>query len=143
MTTQSNAMGGGVAPDSSTAAPSKVAYRTGLALTILFVLSMTLDAGIHLACPQPVVEAMQKLNFPVNLAVPLGIVQLVCLILYVVPRTAVLGAILEVAYLGGATAEQMRIGGPLYFPIVMGVVAWGGLYLRDERLRSLIPLRSN
>jgi hypothetical protein len=143
MTTQSNAIGDVAARDSSSGRPSKLAHRTGLTLTVLFAVFMTMDAGIHLACPQPVVEAMQKLNFPVSLAVPLGIVQLVCIVLYVVPRTAILGAILEVAYLGGAVAEQVRIGGPFFFPILMGVVAWGGLYLRDERLRSLMPLRDN
>ena len=76
----------------------------------------------------------------------LWIVVLVCVILYVVPRTAVLGAILLTGYLGGAVATHLRVGDPLFShtlsPVYFAVLLWGGLYLRDERLRALIPLRS-
>ena len=78
--------------------------------------------------------------------VPLGIVLLVATALYLIPRTAVLGAILLTGYLGGAVATQLRVGNPLlayvFFPIYLGVLIWGGLYLRDWRMRTLIPLRS-
>jgi hypothetical protein len=81
----------------------------------------------------------------VSLASGLGLLELVCLVLYVVPRTAVLGAILLTGYLGGATAAQVRIGAPLFtrvlFPVYVGVLVWGGLFLREDRLRTLIPLQ--
>jgi hypothetical protein len=76
---------------------------------------------------------------------PLGIILLICTILYVIPRTAVLGAILLTGYLGGAVVTHVRAGEgwfPITFPIIFGVFLWGGLYLRDTRLRALIPLRS-
>ena len=85
-------------------------------------------------------------GFPLRLAVPLGIVELVCILLYVVPPTSILGAILLTGYLGGAIAIQLPTGNSLFgevlFPIYIGVILWGGIYLRDERLRTLIPLRS-
>jgi hypothetical protein len=72
-----------------------------------------------------------------------GIVELVCVVVYVIPRTSVLGAILLTGYLGGATATQVRLEDPwFFFPIGVGVLVWGGLSLRDDRLRALIPLRS-
>jgi hypothetical protein len=91
------------------------------------------------------VEAFIRLGFPLSLAVPLGIIEIVCVLLYIVPRTSILGAILLTGYLGGAIATQLHSGSPvgeLSFPILMGVIVWAGLYLRDDRLRSLIPLRS-
>jgi hypothetical protein len=78
-------------------------------------------------------------------AVPLGIIELVSIALYVIPRTSVFGAILLIGYLGGATATQVRVGAPLFsttlFPIYIALFLWGGLYFRDDRVRSLIPLR--
>jgi hypothetical protein len=78
---------------------------------------------------------------------PIGIVLLVCVILYAIPRTSILGAILLTGYLGGAVATNVRISSPLLsyglLPAYVGVLAWGGLFLRDERLRQLIPLRSS
>ncbi|MHB8637185.1 MAG: DoxX family protein [Fimbriimonadaceae bacterium] len=122
---------------------SKTGHRLGIVITVLFAIFMAMDVAMHLANPPQVVEATQKLGFPASLAFTFGVVQLVCLILYVVPRTAILGAILEAAYLGGATAAQIRVGGPFFFSVAMGVLAWSGLYLRDERLRMMIPLRNS
>ena len=80
-----------------------------------------------------------------SLALGIGILELVCLVVYVNPRTAILGAILLTGYLGGAVATNVRIGSPLFshvlFPVYVGVLLWGGLFLREERLRALIPLR--
>jgi ABC-type transport system involved in cytochrome c biogenesis permease component len=92
------------------------------------------------------VEGTVKLGYSETVIVPLGIVLLTCTILYVIPRTSGLGAILLTGYLGGAVATHVRIGDPLFthvlFPVYLGVLIWGGLYLRDNRVRSLIPLRS-
>lgn len=91
--------------------------------------------------PAPVVEAFQHLGIPPGLAVPLGIVELVCIAIYVFPRTSVLGAVLLTGYLGGAVASHLRVGDPVFstvFPVLIGVLLWGGLYLRDPRLRILI-----
>ena len=103
------------------------------------------DAVIHLLKPAPVVEAFAKLHLPLSLAVDLGIVELLCLVLYVIPRTSILGAILLTGYLGGAVAIQMTTSNSLFgeilFPVYVGVLVWGGLYLRDDRLRTLFPWR--
>jgi len=112
----------------------------------LIVAFLLFDAGIHLMKPAPVVEAFAKLGYPLRLAVTLGIIELVCVVLYVIPRTSILGAILLTGYLGGAIATQLPTGNSLFgevlFPVYIGVIVWGGIYLRDERLRKLIPLRS-
>ena len=88
---------------------------------------------------------MPLLGWPVSLAIPLGILLLSCLALYAIPRTAVLGAILLTGYLGGAVATHVRVADPLFshvlFPVYVGAMLWGGLYLRDARLRALIPFR--
>ncbi len=108
-------------------------------------LFLLFDSVIHLMVIAPVVESFNQLGFPVSLALPLGIIEIVCLALYVVPRTSIFGAILLTGYLGGAIATQVRIAAPLLstalFPIYVGVLVWGGLYLRDDRLRALIPLQ--
>jgi hypothetical protein len=104
------------------------------------------DAIIHLLRPAPVVEAFARLHLPLSLAVELGIIELVCIALYVIPRTSILGAILLTGYLGGAIATQLpnsnSLFGEILFPVYVGVIVWGGIYLRDDRLRTLIPLRS-
>ena len=92
-----------------------------------------------------VVEATVQLGYPESVVLGLGIVLLACTVLYLIPRTAILGAVLLTGYLGGAVAMHARVGGALLsiiFPVMIGAILWGGLYLRDERLRSLIPWRS-
>ena len=109
-------------------------------LTALFLL---VDGVMKLFKPAVVVEATVKLGYAENIILPIGIVLTVCTILYLIPRTAVLGAILLTGYLGGAVATHVRVGEglfPISFPIIFGVLLWGGLYLRDNRLRTLIPL---
>jgi hypothetical protein len=90
------------------------------------------------------IEGFARAGVPERLIVPVGIIELVCVIVYLVPRTAVLGAILMTGLLGGATITTLRIGDPTFpLPVILGMLAWGGLYLRDFRLRALIPLRTN
>lgn len=119
---------------------------TGIVISALPALFLFVDAVMKLMKPAPVVEATVKLGYLESVIVPLGIVLLICTILYVVPRTSVLGAILLTGYLGGAVATHVRVGEPLFthalFPVYLGVMIWLGLYLRDERLRALVPLRS-
>jgi hypothetical protein len=106
-------------------------------------LFLLVDGVMKLFKPAVVVEATTKLGYPENTILPLGIVLTVCTILYLIPRTAVLGAILLTGYLGGAVATHVRVGEglfPISFPIIFTVLLWGGLYLRDNRLRKLIPL---
>jgi hypothetical protein len=103
------------------------------------------DAIIHLLKPAPVVEAFARLHLPLSLSVDLGVVELLCLVLYVIPQTSILGATLLTGYLGGAVAIQMinsnSLFGEILFPVYVGVLVWGGIYLRDERLRTLFPWR--
>jgi DoxX-like family len=115
-------------------------------MSALPALFLVMDGVMKLMKPDFVVKATVQLGFPESVIFPLGIVVLVCVILYVIPRTAVLGAILLTGYLGGAVATHVRAGDPLFshalFPVYFGILLWGGLYLREERLRELIPLRT-
>src|SRR5262245_57132702 len=117
---------------------------TGRIISALAVLFLLFDAVAKLVKPVWVVEPTIRLGYPESLIVSLGIVLLVCTIIYVIPRTTFLGAILLTGYLGGAVATHVRAGGqwfPILFPFIVGLLIWGGYYLRDERLRSLLPLR--
>ena len=125
---------------------SRKSLWAGWIITGLVAAFLLFDAVIHLVKPAPVVEGFAKLGFPIRLAVPLGIIELLCIALYVIPRTSILGAILLTGYLGGAVAIQLPTGNPFFgevlFPVYVGVFVWGGLYLRDDRLRRLIPWRN-
>jgi hypothetical protein len=119
---------------------------TGRIMSALPALFLLMDGVMKLVKPEPVVKATVQLGYPENAIFGLGIVVLVCVVLYVIPRTAVLGAILLTGYLGGAVSAHVRVGDPLFshalFPIYVAMLLWGGLYLREERLRALIPLRN-
>jgi len=124
---------------------SKMRLWAGRIIGGLPALFLLVDAIMKLVKPVPVVEATVKLGYSENVIVPLGIVLLVCAVLYLIPRTSVLGAILLTGYLGGAVATHVRAGEGLFsivFPIIFGALLWLGLYLRDDRLRALVPLRS-
>ena len=122
---------------------SKAAVWTGRTLSGLAVAFLLLDGVMKLFTPAPVVEGMTRLGYPVSESVGIGIVLLACVTLYAIPRTSFLGAILLTGYLGGATASTLRAGDPSYiFPPLLGVLIWGGLYLRDRRVRALMPLRA-
>lgn len=105
------------------------------------VLFLLFDSTIHLMNIPPVVQAFARLGVPDSLALAIGVLELVCVILYVIPRTAILGAVLLTAYLGGAVAINLRADYPLYFPVIVGVLVWTALYLSDERVRALMPVR--
>jgi DoxX-like family len=113
-------------------------------MTIFAALFLTFDGVIKLLTLQPVVESFAQLGYPISAAIALGAIELICLAIYLIPRTSVLGAILLTGYLGGAIATHVRIGSPLFshtlFPIYIGLLIWGGIYLRNAKLRSLIPL---
>ena len=101
------------------------------------------DSGLKVMKLAPAVEATVRLGYPARLVLAIGIAELICVVLLVIPRTSILGAILLTGYLGGATATQVRLEDPwFFFPVVISLLVWGGLYLRDERLRALLPLRS-
>ena len=100
------------------------------------------SAAMKFAKPPAVVEGFTHLGWPERLTLALGILELVCTVLYAIPRTAVLGAILLTGYLGGAIATHVRIGEQFVMIVILGVAIWAGLFLRDPRLRALIPLRS-
>ena len=126
--------------------PSPAKLWTARILTGIAVLFLTFDTVIKLIVIQPVTDSMTDLGYPVTLARTIGIIELACLIIYLVPRTSVLGAVLWTGYLGGAIATHLRLGNPLpthtLFPIYIALMLWGGLYLRDERLRALLPFRT-
>lgn len=125
-------------------AVSKSALWAGRILSALPALFLLFDGAMKLVKPTFVVEATVKLGFPESVIVPLGIVVLVCTILYLLPATAILGAILLTGYLGGAVATHVHAGHGAFeilFPVIFGILLWGGLVLRDPRLRLLLPWR--
>ncbi len=121
---------------------SRAASRIGTALTALLTLFFLFDAGTKLVQVPMVVTATQQMGFPISAVPVIGTVLLVCLALYLVPRTSILGAVLLTAYLGGAVCAQLRIEAPLFsatlFPVYFGVVVWVALYLRSKQLRELV-----
>ena len=127
--------------DTQTAPVSKKMLWAGYILSVLPVLLLLFSGGMKLVKPASVVEGFVRLGYPESLALGIGIVELACAVVYVIPQTSVLGAILLTGYLGGATATHVRIGEPFFMPIVLGVLIWGGLFLREDRLRALLPLR--
>jgi hypothetical protein len=114
---------------------------TGRVLSAVPVLMMFMSAGMKLAHHPKLLEGWTpKLGYPESLLTPIGILEILCAVVYLVPRTAVLGAILITGYFGGVVASHLRIGEGIG-PVMLGVFAWAGLYLRDSRVRALIPLR--
>jgi len=125
---------------------SRKALWAGRIISALPALFLLVDGIMKLVKPEPVVKATIELGYPESVIMALGMILLVGVILYMVPRTAVLGAILLTGYFGGAIAAQVRVGNPLFshvlFPVYLAVLIWGGLFLRDPCLRALIPLRN-
>ena len=126
----------------SRSVPTSKALWTGRILTALVVLFVLMDATMKVLRLPAAVEATMRLGYPASVIFGIGIVQLVFLALYLVPRTAVLGAVLWTGYLGGAVASHVRVGSPLFthilFPIYVAVLLWAGLALRDRRVRQLL-----
>jgi len=130
------------------AAPvSNPALWTGRVMSALVILFLIFDAVIKLVPMQVVTDTMAELGYPptAGIARGIGIITVICVALYAWPRTAVLGAILMTGLLGGAIATHLRIGSPVFthllFGLYLGLLAWGGLYLRDPRVRAMIPFR--
>lgn len=134
-----------VSPAALPATTSRSALWTGRTLSTIATLFLLLDAVLKLVKPVEVVEGTSLLGYPESVITGLGITLLICTILYLVPRTAVLGAILLTGFLGGAIATHVRVESPLFthilFPTYVAALLWGGLYLREPRLRQLLPFR--
>lgn len=117
----------------------------GRIITVLAALFFLMDAVMKFIKPPIVVESTLKLGYPESTIVGIGAALLVSTVLYIIPRTAILGAILLTAYLGGAVATHVRVNEgifPVIFAVIFGVLVWLALYLRDEQLRALVPFRS-
>jgi DoxX-like family len=127
-------------------APSKAQLWIGRILSAIMVLFLAMDATMKFFMPKPVVDASIHLGLPLPLTHNLAYILFGCVLLYAIPQTSILGAILLVGYLGGAVSTHLRAGDPLFthalFPVYFGIVIWLGLYLRDPRLRALVPFRS-
>ncbi len=118
---------------------SKTSIWAGRIISALVVLFLIVDGGVKVAKLAPAVEATAQVGYPVSLVATLGVVELLCVVAYLIPRTFILGAILLTGFLGGAIAAKVRLEDPWFlFPIGIGVLVWGGLFLRDRRLRALI-----
>jgi hypothetical protein len=148
ISTADNTRAGAVpySPTNSWTVPSsKKRLWTGRALGTLAVLFFAFDTVSKLLQLAPAMEATTQLGYPASTVLGIGLIELVCVVAYVVPRTSVLGAILLTGYLGGAIATHVRVESPLFshtlFPIYIAVLVWGGLFLRDNRLRALAALR--
>jgi hypothetical protein len=126
--------------------PNPKALRwIGWILSVLPALMLLLGGVMNLTKAPAAVEGAVKLGFPESVVFGLGVVVVICVILYLIPQTAVLGAILLTGWLGGAVASHVRAGDPwahIIVPPVFGAILWLGLYLRDPRLRALIPIRT-
>jgi DoxX-like family len=135
-----------VEPTAQSLQPTKAQLWTGRVLSTLAILFLTFDATIKLLRLPMVEEASAKLGYQAPTIFHIGMVLLVCVILYAIPQTSVLGAVLLTGYLGGAVATHTRVGDPLFshilFPTYVGALLWLGLYLREPRLRALVPFRS-
>jgi hypothetical protein len=117
---------------------------TGRILTALAGLFMIFDGVAKLFMPAQVVQASGRLGFPLGITPGVGVLLLLCTLVYLIPRSAVLGALLLTGYLGGAVAIQLRAGTPVFetvFPVLFAILVWAGVYLREDRLRAVLPLR--
>lgn len=123
---------------------SKTMLWAGRIVSAIPSLFLLMDGVMKLVKPAFVVDATVRLGYSESVILPLGVVLLVCLAVYLIPRVSVLGAILLTGYLGGAVASHVRVEEglfPVFFPVIIGVLLWGGLVMRDARLRALIPIR--
>ena len=126
----------------SNATTSKGMLWTGRVLSALPVLLMMgIGLAIMLFKPEEIEKGMKQYGFPEHSGMKIMVVEMVCVVLYIIPQTAVLGAILLTGYLGGATCTHVRAGEPFFMPVIVGIVVWLGLFFRDARVRALIPLR--
>lgn len=130
---------------STSISESKARLWTGRILTVLVALFLLFDGIMKLIKERHVLQSAAQLGYSTESMVAIGTLLLACTLVYVIPRTAVLGALLLTAYLGGAVATQVRVGNPLFeciFPVIFGVLVWAGLFLREPHLSTLIPVRN-
>jgi hypothetical protein len=125
----------------ATARPSNKMIWTGRIVSGIVVLFLLAGSTYGLINHTALAPEMARMGFAASLGVKIPITCIICALIYAFPRTAVLGAILLTGYFGGATLTHIRVGEPFFFPILVAVLAWGGIFLRDSRLRALIPLR--
>lgn len=129
----------------SASVPSRGVLRVSYVLSGLALAFLAFDTVIKLVQAPAAIDGTTALGYPASAVFTIGVIQLVCLLLYAVPSTAVLGAVMFTGYLGGAVATHVRLGNPLFshqlFPLYVAALVWGGLYLREPRLRALLPLR--
>ncbi|OCJ12191.1 hypothetical protein A6U86_03900 [Rhizobium sp. AC27/96] len=125
---------------------SRTGAVVGWVLSAIVILVLAADAAVDLFSPSLISAEMEATGFPTSQATLLGLIILVCAVLYAIPRTAVLGAILTTGFFGGAICTHFRLGEvgspPQLISLVLGIMAWGGLYLRDRRIRDLLPIRA-
>jgi hypothetical protein len=135
-----------MAGENQVASPSKKMVWAGRVISAFAVLFLLFDSTIKLMRLQMVLDAFKQLGYSPDLSVTIGALLLLCTVIYVIPQTSVLGAILLTGFLGGAVATNLRIGAPLFsntlFPVYMDALVWVGLYLREGRLRELVPARN-
>ena len=122
-------------------AASRKTTWVGWVITVLPCLLFGLSAFLKLQGSPEVIKGFTHLGIPASMMMPLAILEITCVVIYLIPPTAVLGAILLTGYIGGAICTHWRVGDPFYAQIGLGIFLWLGLYLREDRLRSLIPLR--
>jgi hypothetical protein len=127
--------------DAKPPSPNKALFWAGWLLTILPVWGLVFSAVVKFLKPDDLIKEFSRLGYTESHAIPLGITELACTILYLIPQTSVLGAILLTGYLGGAIATHVRLGEQFAPPLIMGVMIWLGLFLREPRLWPLVPWR--
>jgi DoxX-like protein len=115
---------------------------SGRVISALPVFMLLFSAAMKFTNSKMLADGMEHLGWPMKYSIALGITELACTILYVTPQTSVLGAILLTGYLGGATATHLRVDDPFYGPVLFGVLIWLGLFLREPRLRAILPWRT-
>lgn len=128
----------------SSQSPSKAQLWGGRVVSGLVILGLTMSAAMKLSHGAEMVsQFVSKFGYPEQTLRPIGVVELLCVTLYAIPKTSVLGAVLLTGYLAGAVATHVRVSDPFVTPLVLGVLVWVGLFLRDPRIRSFLPLRSS
>lgn len=146
MSSISTASPASFAPTARVTKNSRAGLWAGRTMTVLAVAFMAFDAAMKLLQVAPAMQGTAELGYPPETVFGIGVVELLCVIAYVVPRTSLLGAVLLTGYLGGAIATHVRVGNPLFshvlFPTYVAALIWGGLYLRDAALRALVLRRS-
>lgn len=131
------------APSPNRSSQTKTMLWTGRVVSALPVLMLLFSSAMKFSHAAPLVALWtNRFGYPESALVPIGVLEVACAIVFAVPRTSVLGAILITGYLGGAVATHVRVGDPFVIPVVLGALAWVGLYLRDERIRALVPIFS-